>query len=313
MKSSMKKSMLFLVATVITLSLIFISAPKVWAETTDCKREITGTDTIDSSGVYCLTANISTSATSGYAIEITTDDVVLDLNGHTIKNTSTDTTRTTVGIGTSSSLKNVTIKNGTVKGFYYGIGFSGVNGTKHLVEDIAAEGNTYRGIYVHGNFHTIRNNRVLNTGGSTVTSDIKGIFTPGNQGGRIINNDVSATTAAGSDTAYGISFTYANNAVVRNNRITQTTSGSGYAMGVHSYLAHNSLVEGNFVRGTTVTSGTNRRGFNLGGDYIDVVNNRVSDADIGFNLTPTSRYRDNIASNVTTKYSGSTNDLGNND
>ena len=40
--------------------------------------------TITAAGVYCLTSNLVTNVTSGNAIEIATDDVVINLNGYTI-------------------------------------------------------------------------------------------------------------------------------------------------------------------------------------------------------------------------------------
>ena len=310
MKSSTKRSVLFLIATVITLSLIFLSAPKVWAETTDCKREITGTDIIDSSGVYCLTNDFEYTGT-GKAIEITANDVVLDLNGHTI---SGPAVATTPDFGTSANgivaveRKNVTVKNGTIKGFYYGVVLSLYRGTSgYLVEGITADSNTNHGIFVRGEGAVVRNNRVFNTGGSTVVSYARGIELYYADGARVLNNDVSDTESVANGNVRGIIVLYSANTVISGNRISETNGpGTGQASGlVVSASSDNALVEGNFVRETTSTSGT-AYGAYISSDDVDIVNNRVSGAGTCFKFAGTdNRYRDNIASNCT-GYSGGT-------
>ena len=68
----------------------------------------------------------------------------------------------------ASNRQNITIKNGTIRGFIYGI-FLGDAGASqgHVVEDIRADQNTSIGIDVSGDGTIIRNNLVVATGGTT--------------------------------------------------------------------------------------------------------------------------------------------------
>src|SRR2546429_8082646 len=66
--------------------------------------------------------------------------------------------------------QNITIKNGTVRGFYRGILLHDSGGDAsqgHVVEDIRADQNTFIGIQVNGRSSLIRNNQVVATGGTT--------------------------------------------------------------------------------------------------------------------------------------------------
>ena len=52
------------------------------AETTECTVITSLPYTISTQGIYCLKGNLATSMTSGNAIEINTNNVVIDLNGY---------------------------------------------------------------------------------------------------------------------------------------------------------------------------------------------------------------------------------------
>ena len=95
----------------------------VHAETVDCTAVTSLPATIDTQGIYCLTANLATSQASGYAINITANNVTLDLNGWKVGGQA-------AGVGTAvygiySTANNVTVKNGIVRGFYAGIWLTG--------------------------------------------------------------------------------------------------------------------------------------------------------------------------------------------
>jgi hypothetical protein len=76
---------------------------------------------------------------SGKAIEIITNNVVIDLNGHRIGGL-------TAGAGTHSwgiyadQRQNMTIRNGTLRGFYYGISLQDLSpytiSQGHIIEEI---------------------------------------------------------------------------------------------------------------------------------------------------------------------------------
>jgi len=75
------------------------------------KGDFTSTYTISSPGYYLITEDIEFTA-SGYAINITTGHVTVDLNGHTLYNTGSGTR----GIN-AEAVEDTTIKNGTISGF----------------------------------------------------------------------------------------------------------------------------------------------------------------------------------------------------
>jgi hypothetical protein len=108
-------------------------------------------NTITTPGVYCLTSDLATNVTSGNAIEIVTDNVVINLNGHTLDGQ-------TAGLGTSTNgiyayqRQNITIRNGTVRGFLFGIYLKDdspyMTSQGHIIEDIRADQNTRVALFV---------------------------------------------------------------------------------------------------------------------------------------------------------------------
>jgi hypothetical protein len=95
-----------------------------------CTLKITSLPaTITAQGIYCLTGNLATSQSSGIAITI--------------------------------NANNVTIKNGIVRGFYYGINLTGSGA---VVQDMLADSNTFIGIDVNGLGALVEHNQIVNTG-----------------------------------------------------------------------------------------------------------------------------------------------------
>jgi hypothetical protein len=77
--------------------------------------------TISTSGNYYLASNITTSAFSGAAITIAASEVVLDLNGRTLANSTS--TNFAYGVFVFNQV-DVTVQNGDIDGFYFGVFFS---------------------------------------------------------------------------------------------------------------------------------------------------------------------------------------------
>ena len=106
-------------ASVFALIALTLIAP-AQAETVNCTAITSLPYTISTQGVYCLTDHLSTAITTGNAITINTNNVVLDLNGFKLGGLS-------AGLGTQAhgiyayQRQNITIKNGTVRGFFIGI------------------------------------------------------------------------------------------------------------------------------------------------------------------------------------------------
>jgi hypothetical protein len=153
--------------------------------------------------VYCLTGDLKVGLASGYAIQISANNVVLDLNGHRLSN-SGDSATSAIGIF-ASGIQDVTVRNGTVKGFYMGVDLNGALSV--VVEGIQADQNRRIGIFVAGQAVIVRDNVILATGGTTALgpdSDAFGILVDGS-GNAVLRNDVAGVTKQGSGTAYGIS------------------------------------------------------------------------------------------------------------
>jgi hypothetical protein len=215
------------------------------AETTDCSVIRSVPHTIDRSGVYCLARDLRSGSTSGIAITVNADDVVLDLNGHVLDGLPAGTATEAVGIA-SFARRNITVRNGIVRGFWVGIALdcelgipmcSPVNPSQgHVVEDIRADRNTLSGISVWGHGTIVRNNLVVKTGGTTAIPNASayGIRING-FGNRVIDNDVHGVTAQGTGESRGILFFNATDALVMGNRITDAQIGIDLASTTGQY------------------------------------------------------------------------------
>jgi nitrous oxidase accessory protein NosD len=240
---------------------------------------------IEKEGIYCLTGNLSTSMTSGNAIEVKADNVTIDLKGWKLDGSAVGQWTQTHGIY-ASGRKNIIIRNGTIRGFVKAVYLYDASpfftSKGHLVEAILADSSVYAGIHVQGRGIIVRRNRVIDTGEDL---DADGIIVVGS-GIRVIDNDISYTSSLPSFNATGITISVSSNCIAENNRIENINAIIGSAYGI-------------FVSGST---------------SIQVVGNRVSDVEkaIYFSSTSTGEYRGNITTNVTTAYTGGT-DVGNND
>jgi hypothetical protein len=258
------------------------------AETTNCTAITTLPYTISVQGIYCLTSDLSTGITSGGAITIATNNVVLDLNGFKLGNLAAGKGTSAYGIN-AEGRKNLTIRNGTVRGFYMGVYFYDIapytTSQGHLIEEIRADMNTAVGIQVRGRSSIIRNNQVIDTGGSTFWAHPIGIQARG-PGNWVFDNEVYETKEQGSGgEAKGISIYEGAGTVVDNNRIGNSASGSGTSYGIGV----------------------------LDSDDAVIVNNRITKMNYGvYYDSSTGKYRDNLTSGIiTAPFSGGT-DAGNN-
>jgi hypothetical protein len=142
-------------------------------ETTFCNTRITTLPyTIATQGHYCLDRNLSTAIATGNAITINSDFVLLDLNNFKLGGGSAGPTTSAVGVY-AIDRSNLTIRNGNIRGFAFGIHITGATPTTAqniVIENNALDGNLVGGISVHGNAYVIRNNLVTNTGGGTSTT-----------------------------------------------------------------------------------------------------------------------------------------------
>jgi parallel beta-helix repeat protein len=152
-------------------------------ETTFCNAFITTLPfTISTQGHYCFNKNLSTAITTGAAITINTDFVVLDLNNFKLGGGSAGFSTSASGIKAIQH-SNLTIRNGNIRGFRRGIYIDG--GTNHVIENNVLDGNTQYGVFLSGTDTggdasptgvLIRNNLVTNTGGSTLADYAYAIY-----------------------------------------------------------------------------------------------------------------------------------------
>jgi len=203
------------------------------AETVNCTAITSLPAIITVQGIYCFTGNLGTAITTGNAIDIQTSNVVLDLNGFKLGGLAAGLGTNALGIH-ATNRQNITIRNGTVRGFFIGIRLEGIGPSGgHVVEEIRADQNTLFGIDVNGSGNIVRNNQVVATGGSTAfgaNADANGIIVSGS-GPRLLNNDVINTVKLGTGTASGIYINLVDGGLVVNNRITGADVGVQFANG----------------------------------------------------------------------------------
>lgn len=147
-------------------------------ETLLCHRYITSVPyTISAPGHYCLGGDLRTAMSAGNAITVSADDVVLDLNGFTLDGTAAGTGTAANGIFTFDR-RRVTVRNGSVRGFFNGIqlGAGGSRVANLTVERVRVD-RTVVGVAVRGlgGGHVVRDNVVTNSGGSTVPGETNGV------------------------------------------------------------------------------------------------------------------------------------------
>jgi hypothetical protein len=220
----------------VLLALVFSAAP-ARAEIVNCTPITALPAVITVQGIYCFTGNLSTAMTSGNAIDIQTNNVVLDLNGFKLGGLAAGLGTHTYGIH-ALNRQNITIKNGTVRGFLFGIRLEDTGTSQgHVIEDIRADQNTSVALDMQGSGNIVRNNQVVATGGTTIfgaNTDAYGIVVFGD-GSRVLNNDVVKTVKQGTGTAIGILFQVVTSALAVNNRITEADIGIEYFSGTGKY------------------------------------------------------------------------------
>jgi hypothetical protein len=176
-----------------------------------------------------LTADLIVPATADFAaISIYADDVVVDLNGHTIDNLGAGPATTVIGV-VAYKRRNVTIKNGTLVGFWSGIHLDDdgpqpyTASQGHRIEGVRIDRSTSDGIVVMGRNIVVRGNHVLATGGTEGGTGITVVGT----GHRVIDNDITDVTT-GPLIGTAIAVSHGRDALIVNNRISWSSLGVVY-------------------------------------------------------------------------------------
>lgn len=213
----MRRVKLAILAAVLGV-LVSASGP-LSAETVNCTEIAVLPFLISTSGLYCLRLDISTGSTTGAAITIDADGVVLDLNGHELRGPVSFVTGTTiVGIRVQPH-RNVTIHNGTVRGFVEGIHIDDASSASrgHVIEDMHVERSMGVGISVEGVGILLRRNVVLDTSAPAAffPGEPKGIRVTGDTV-RVVDNDVSHFNTTAGKTAAAIAISGNQNFAIGN-------------------------------------------------------------------------------------------------
>jgi len=136
------------------------------AEVTACTAITSLPAVITTPGIHCLKHNLSFPAATGRAIDIRSSPVTLDLNGFWI-NSLAGASTAAIGIA-GTNRKDITIRNGTVRGFFIGVQIDGAAATGGIIEDMRLDTNRYNNINIeNANGVVIRNNTIQNTAPST--------------------------------------------------------------------------------------------------------------------------------------------------
>lgn len=265
-------------ATSVLLAICFVLSFNTYSE-----AACTAVDSLPStltSGSWCLSGSMTMTAT-GNAITIGGDDVVFDLAGYTINNTGAYTNR---GIYSSGGRKNITIRNGTISGFYDNIALFNDSGNNKniLIENITST-DTLSGANVYADTAIIKNSHFF--GGDACAA----IYVFG-KNISVINNDISNTYESCGNHIYA-----------------QGLSGQNSSL----------LIEGNRVSAYAPYASAGQSGIEVNAGRAVVVNNRISNMETGviFQDGTYGNFRDNITSNCTTSYTIPTtgvSNLGNN-
>lgn len=227
-----------------------LAALPAFAQTTLCANIAALPATLSVPGVYCLKQDLATAITSGNAITINANSVTIDLNGFRLGGLGGGMNTQANGIF-STGRRNITIRNGTIRGFSRGIMLEGTgvesDTSGHIVEDLRIEGSRLEGIAVTGRDAVVRRNVVTDTG-----------------------NGISTNATAIS--VEGDAATVSHNIV---NRVTET----GLVIGIGIYSADGGVIEGNKIR--DVSGGTANYGIRSTGLQVVIKDNLLMNATTG--------------------------------
>lgn len=215
------------------------------AEVTKCTDIPSVPFNVTAPGIYCLNVELSAPSPSGVAINIISDDVVVDLNGHTLDGSA-------AGVGTAAygvlalDHTNVTVRNGTVRGFYTGVQFGGRNPQNNIAEYLRVDLSTTFGLVVRGLGSIARHNLVTRTGGVANSLAI-GLYGLGD-GVHVVDNEVVDTVEGVGGQAMGIRVDSGTGAVVERNVVSNAAFGPTDSYGIRlSQSSPRATIVGNRV------------------------------------------------------------------
>lgn len=160
--------------------------------------------TINSPGQYKLDVSGYFSTTP---ITINANDVTLDLgDNYLVRYTSTN--NTDKGVYIAPNLTNITIRNGTIRGFFYGIHYDDQTQSRTCtIDNVKIQECTFRGIVCSGRMNIVKNCIIYGIRGTTVYQNpfAMGIECTGQS--VVINNKIYEVYGAGTGEGVHISST----------------------------------------------------------------------------------------------------------
>ncbi len=206
--------------TLMALATALMATPAK-AETTECTVIDSIPFIITVQGIYCLTGNLASSLTSGEMITVATNNVTIDMNGFKLGGLAAGAGTLANGIF-ALDRRNITIRNGSIRGFLRGIFLDGDAATSsgHLLEDLRLDGNTFIGAIVEGTGNIIRNNQVVNTGPSDIQTQAFGLYIAFSNDSVMEGNVISSVS--GGTVSTGILVQSSSLIEVRNNTVLRT-------------------------------------------------------------------------------------------
>jgi parallel beta-helix repeat protein len=214
--------------------------------------------TITIPGVYHFVRDLTFVPAAGNAISVDVAEVTIDFNGFQLI-CSAGAANTACAV--RGGQDHVRVQNGTIRGFANGIVLASAGGSVSNVYFT----NIYRGaLGLVGRNIEVINNRICNTGGSTVaTGPVIGISTTGTYG-EIANNEIEDTFGpdATGHGAIGIQVAGSSDLVISNNRVLDVEPSvpvsSASSVGIIATSSSNLVILGNVV--TTSAGGIDLTG-----------------------------------------------------
>lgn len=230
--------------------------------------QISSCTTISSPGTYLLNQDILNSPVI-FCINITSSNVVLDGNNHTIDGIYIWNSITpTYGVNIYSSatdIANVTIKNLNVADWYYGIysfKASNLNITNNRISSSGIGIRLSSFLFPSSSYNILNNN--------TVNSNSYGIYISGfypylSKYNTLTNNTVSSN-------GYGIILTDFDNSTLTNNHILNSDTGISFSSGNTNYFYHNNFVNNSLSAYSGSAANVWNADYPSGGNYWDDYN-----------------------------------------
>lgn len=266
------------------------------ANSTFCTAITSLPTVINKSGVYCLKRDLAFRATTGAAIDIRRNNVVLDLNGFRIFGTAA-LSNETVGVQVSNKQK-VRITGGTIERFRVGILLD--RGIANSIDNVHLDQIRQFGVLQSGSGKSLKvlDNTVSRTGGGTSS------FITGNAAG---NNAYSAAMVIG-DTSINSVF----GSQVEGNAVFDIRSVNNglFVIGI-LMLADNGVIKNNVVSGRELSFGIVTGGANSGVHENNVASETNVGTGIRFANSTNSVYTNNTVLNFSTAFSNGINGGGN--